>query len=130
MQGGGFHFRGSTSTGKTTSVFVGGSVCGGDSEHGFLQTWKATANGLEIIAADHNHSLLCLDEIGECDSREIGNVAYMLANGRGKARMTKTIQARHSQIIEIHAFRFDDAANPRIEIDLKELRATQAEIKT
>ncbi len=26
------------------------------------------------------------------------------------------------QIIEIHAFRFDDAANPRIEIDVKELR--------
>lgn len=25
------------------------------------------------------------------------------------------------QIIEIHAFRFDDKANPRIEIDLKEL---------
>jgi putative DNA primase/helicase len=96
MQGGGFHFRGATSTGKTTAVFVGGSVCGGDSEHGFLQTWKATANGLEIVAAGHNHSLLCLDEIGECESREIGNVAYMLGNGRGKTRMTKTIQARHS----------------------------------
>jgi crossover junction endodeoxyribonuclease RusA len=26
------------------------------------------------------------------------------------------------QIIEIHAFRFDDKANPRIEIDLKEIR--------
>lgn len=96
MQGGGFHFRGATSTGKTTAVFVGGSVCGGDSEHGFLQTWKATANGLEIVAAGHNHSLLCLDEISECESREIGNVAYMLGNGRGKTRMTKTIQARHS----------------------------------
>jgi len=96
MQGGGFHFRGATSTGKTTSLFVGGSVCGGDSEHGFSQTWKATANGLEIIAAGHNHNLLPLDEIGECNSREIGNVAYMLANGRGKTRMTKTIQAGRS----------------------------------
>lgn len=26
------------------------------------------------------------------------------------------------QIIEIHAFRFDDKANPRIEIDLKEIK--------
>lgn len=95
-QGGGFHFRGSTSTGKTTASLVGGSVWGGDSENGFLQPWKATANGLEIVAAGHNHALLCLDEIGECDSREIGNVAYMLANGRGKIRMTKTLQARHS----------------------------------
>ncbi len=93
MQGGGFHLRGTTSTGKTTSLFVGGSVCGGDGEHGFSQTWKATANGLEIIAAGHNHNLLSLDEIGECNGREIGNVAYMLANGKGKARMTKTIQA-------------------------------------
>ncbi len=96
MQGGGFHFRGSTSTGKTTASLVGGSVWGGDGAHGFVQTWKATANGLEIIAAQHNHALLCLDEIGECDNREIGNVAYMLANGRGKLRMAKTLQARNS----------------------------------
>ncbi|HEX8637749.1 MAG TPA: DUF927 domain-containing protein, partial [Pyrinomonadaceae bacterium] len=96
MQGGGFHFRGSTSTGKTTALLVGGSVWGGDSELGFVRTWKATANGLEIIAAMHNHALLCLDEIGECDSRTVGDVAYMLANGRGKARMNKTLQAKHS----------------------------------
>jgi uncharacterized protein (DUF927 family) len=95
-QGGGFHFRGSTSTGKTTALLTGGSVWGGDGERGFLQTWKATANGLEIVAAGHNHALLCLDEIGECEAREIGNVAYMLANGSGKLRMQKTLQARKS----------------------------------
>lgn len=97
MQGGGFHFRGATSNGKTTALYAGGSVCGGDgSEHGFLLPWKATLNGLEIVAAGHNHNLLCLDEIGECESREIGNAAYMPANGRGKIRMTKTIAVRHS----------------------------------
>jgi putative DNA primase/helicase len=95
-QGIGFHLRGSTSTGKTTALLTGGSVWGGDGERGFLQTWKATANGLEIIAAGHNHALLCLDEIGECEAREIGNVAYMLANGSGKLRMQKTLQARKS----------------------------------
>jgi len=95
-RGGGFHLRGSTSTGKTTALLTGGSVWGGDGERGFLQTWKATANGLEIIAAGHNHALLCLDEIGECEAREIGNVAYMLANGSGKLRMQKTLQARKS----------------------------------
>ncbi len=31
--------------------------------------------------------------------------------------------ADDKQIIEIHAFRFDDKTNPRIEIDLKEIRA-------
>lgn len=95
-KGGGLHFRGLTSLGKTTALLCAGSVWGGDDEHGFIQTWKATSNGLEIIAASHNHSLLCLDEIGECDPREVGTVAYMLANGKGKARMTKTIQAKKS----------------------------------
>ncbi len=32
------------------------------------------------------------------------------------------------QIIEIHAFRFDDKANPRIEIEVKQLRPVPAEI--
>ncbi|MEJ7862367.1 MAG: DUF927 domain-containing protein [Pyrinomonadaceae bacterium] len=94
VQGAGIHLRGSTSTGKTTALQVGGSVWGGDGEHGFMQTWKATANGLEIIAAGHNHALLPLDEIGECETREIGGVAYMLANGKGKTRMMKTLEAR------------------------------------
>ena len=94
MQGGGFHLRGTTSSGKTTSLAVGGSVSGGDGERANVQTWRSTANGFEITASAHNHTLLCLDEIGECDGREIGNVAYMLANGRGKSRMAKTIQAR------------------------------------
>lgn len=95
-KGGGLHFRGLTSLGKTTALLCAGSVWGGDDEHGFIQTWKATANGLEVIAAGHNHAPLCLDEIGECDPREVGNVAYMLANGRGKTRMTKTIQSKKS----------------------------------
>jgi uncharacterized protein (DUF927 family) len=98
MQGGGFHFRGPTSIGKTTVLHVGGSVWGGSKtdEHGYLQTWKGTSNGVEAVAASHNHALLCLDEISECDSREIGNVSYMLANGRPKTRMTKTLQTRKS----------------------------------
>lgn len=93
-QGGGFHLRGATSSGKTTSLAVGGSVSGGDGERANVQTWRSTASGFEITAAAHNHTCVCLDEIGECDGREVGNVAYMLANGRGKGRMAKTIQAR------------------------------------
>ncbi len=38
--------------------------------------------------------------------------------------------ADDKQIIEIHAFRFDDKANPRIEIDLKEIQPPEAERKT
>ncbi|HEX9005431.1 MAG TPA: DUF927 domain-containing protein [Blastocatellia bacterium] len=85
-EGGGIHFRGETTEGKTTALYVAGSVWGGGSEKGFLKRWKATGNGLEHVAACHNDSLLCLDEIAECDPREVGSIAYMLANGQGKIR--------------------------------------------
>lgn len=95
--GGGFHFRGTTSTGKTTALLVAGSVWGGSDEmSGFCQTWKSTANGLEILAAGHNHALLCLDEIGECEPRIVGDIAYMLANGSGKNRMARNTSRRKS----------------------------------
>jgi putative DNA primase/helicase len=92
--GGGFHIRGLTSTGKSTLQLVAGSVWGGGSSKGYLQSWRTTINGLEAIAELHNHGLLCLDEIEQCDPREVGEIAYMLANGIGKARMTRSIVAR------------------------------------
>ncbi|MGI8544857.1 MAG: DUF927 domain-containing protein, partial [Aridibacter sp.] len=93
-KGGGAHLRGSSSSGKSTALFVAGSVCGGGGENGFLHTWRATSNGLEGIAAAHNHALLCLDEIGQCEARDVGNVAYMLANGESKIRMTRGLQTQ------------------------------------
>lgn len=91
---GGFHLRGDTSTGKSTALYVGGSVWGGDNQKGFLETWKATVNGFEIVAQNHNHALLLLDEIQQVNAREVGDIIYTLANGFGKARMTKSITAR------------------------------------
>jgi uncharacterized protein (DUF927 family) len=61
---------------------------------GFIRTWRATSNGLEGVAALHCDSLLCLDEMGQVDSREGGHIAYMLANGVGKTRATRTGEAR------------------------------------
>ena len=94
IQGNGFNFRGLSSLGKTTALIVAGSVWGGDPDGGYIQTWKATSNGLEIVAKSHNHALLCLDEIGECEPREIGKIVYMLPNGKGKIRMNKTREAQ------------------------------------
>lgn len=85
-ESGGFHFSGGSSQGKTTSIVVAGSVWGGGGLHGFLRQWRATANGLEGVAALHSDSLLCLDEISQVSAREAGEVAYMLANGQGKSR--------------------------------------------
>jgi uncharacterized protein (DUF927 family) len=95
-QGGGFHFRGSSSLGKTTALLVAGSVWGGGGKDGFLQTWRSTASGLEAIAEMHNNGLLCLDEIGECEGHTIGKTAYMLANGQGKTRMARSVSLRKS----------------------------------
>ncbi len=92
--GGGFHLIGTSSTGKTTALFVAGSVWGGRSNKGFLDTWKATGNGLEAVAEMHNHSLLLLDEINEVDAKGVGEIVYALSNGFGKSRMNKDITAR------------------------------------
>ena len=45
-----------------------------------MQTWRATANGLEAAAELHNHGLLCLDELGQVDPKEAGETAYLLAD--------------------------------------------------
>ncbi len=92
--GGGFHLIGTSSTGKTTALFVAGSVWGGRSNKGFLDTWKSTGNGLEAVAELHNHSLLLLDEINEVNAHEVGEIVYALSNGFGKSRMNKNTTAR------------------------------------
>ncbi len=93
-ESGGFHFRGGSSTGKATALQVGGSVWGGGGVRGFIRTWRATSNGLEGVAALHCDSLLCLDEMGQVDGREAGHIAYMLANGVGKTRASRSGEAR------------------------------------
>lgn len=59
-----------------------------------MQQWCATANGQEGTAAAFNDYLLCLDEMGQIDPSELGNVAYMLANGVGKTRADKLGDSR------------------------------------
>ena len=92
VDSGGFHFRGGSSLGKTTNLRVAASVWGEPSR--FVRTWRATANGLESLAAFHNDSLLVLDELSQIDPKEAAQAAYMLANGQGKARMSKAATAR------------------------------------
>lgn len=89
--GGGLHLRGASSRGKSTALRVAASVWGSPR---FVQTWRATSNGLEGIATACNATLLALDEMGEVAGREAGAAAYMLANGVGKARAGRTGAAR------------------------------------
>ncbi len=90
-EGGGIHFVGDSSTGKTTLIEAACSVWGGPN---FRRSWRATANGMEGAAALFNDSLLALDEISECDPKEIGAIVYALGNGRGKQRASRSGAAR------------------------------------
>ncbi|MEO7128814.1 MAG: DUF927 domain-containing protein, partial [Rhodoferax sp.] len=90
-ESGGIHFVGDSSTGKTTAIEAACSVWGGPS---FRRSWRATGNGMEGVAALFNDSLLALDEISECDPREVGAIIYALGNGRGKQRASRSGAAR------------------------------------
>jgi uncharacterized protein (DUF927 family) len=89
--GGGFHFGGDSSQGKTSIVRAAASVWGGPP---YVHSWRATSNGLEGLAQQHNDGLLVLDELNQVEPREAGEAAYMLANGRGKARAGRGGAAR------------------------------------
>ncbi|GJM17083.1 MAG: hypothetical protein DHS20C13_24100 [Thermodesulfobacteriota bacterium] len=90
-ESGGIHLVGDSSTGKTTALEVACSVWGGVN---YRRSWRATANGMEGAAVLFNDCLLALDEISECDPREVGKIVYALGNGRGKQRATRTGGAR------------------------------------
>jgi len=87
VDGFGLHLYGASSTGKTAALYPALSVWGEPNQ--LRHSWRATANGLEGTALAHNDALLALDEMGEVDPKEAGDVAYMLANGQGKTRAGK-----------------------------------------
>ncbi|PTQ77452.1 uncharacterized protein (DUF927 family) [Nitrosomonas oligotropha] len=91
MESGGFHYRGTTSSGKTSALIVAGSVCGSPE---YLQRWRSTDNGLESTALSHCDALLTLDELKMIDARIAGESAYLLANGAAKVRANVTGGAR------------------------------------
>ena len=91
VEGGGFHLRGSSSSGKSTALAVAASVFGPPA---YVRTWRATDNALEAVASLYSDLLLPLDEIGQLDARNAGAAAYLLANGQGKSRSHRDGSAR------------------------------------
>lgn len=92
-ESGGFHYRGDSSTGKTSALVAAGSVCGSPE---YLQRWRSTDNGLESTALSHCDAVLCLDELKMIDARIAGESAYMLANGAAKVRAAVNGGARNT----------------------------------
>jgi putative DNA primase/helicase len=91
-ESGAIHLRGPSSCGKTTIIRAAASVWGAPRH--YVRQWRATTNGLEGIAALHNDGLLILDELSQIDPKAAGEAAYMLANGQGKIRASRTGAAR------------------------------------
>jgi uncharacterized protein (DUF927 family) len=87
QEGGGVHFYGRSSIGKTTILAAAASVWGrGATAGGFVRSWRATGNALEAEAARHSDVAIVLDEMGVVDAREAGSAVYQLAMGAGKGR--------------------------------------------
>ena len=91
MESGGFHFQGTTSTGKTSILRIGGSVFGSPE---YMELWRSTDNGMEGTALAHCDVLLTLDELKMLDPKIAVESAYMLANGTGKTRANQNGGAR------------------------------------
>jgi putative DNA primase/helicase len=92
-EGGGVHLRGDPGTGKSTALYVAGSVYGG---HDVTKKWLATATAIEAIAARHCDIILNLDELGLCDGGKVSDVIYWLADGSGKSRAARTAQLKET----------------------------------
>ncbi len=101
MENGCVHFYGTGSTGKTTSLKAAWSVYGPPQA---ALGWAGTAFGIENVATTYADTLLPLDEIHRADPKILGDVIYMLMNGRGKIRGAKAGGNQRVQAWTIMAF--------------------------
>lgn len=85
---GGFQFTGSSKDGKTLVLRAGASVWGYHKD--VKQQWRGTINGIESLASRHNDGWLFMDEQGMAAAHEVERVIYMLAEGKDKAKQTRT----------------------------------------
>src|SRR5262245_54046932 len=84
QDGGGIHFKGPSSIGKTAWARSAASVWG--SGETYVRSWRNTANAIEGAAVLATDTVLVLDELGVIDSRELNAAVYQLAIGSGKGR--------------------------------------------
>jgi putative DNA primase/helicase len=89
QEGGGVNIFGGSSQGKTTIAQAAASVWGRGSSPGYVRAWRATANGLEGVAASTSDTVLILDELGVVEARDVHAALYGLANGTGKVRAAR-----------------------------------------
>ncbi|TLU61207.1 DUF927 domain-containing protein [Thalassotalea litorea] len=91
MNGFGFHFVGPSSSGKTTLCLCAASVWGPPS---MIENWRMTDNAFELRALYHNDGVIVMDEISQALPSQVFDMVYMLGNGLGKTRATKSGELR------------------------------------
>ncbi|MBI6549944.1 DUF927 domain-containing protein [Xenorhabdus lircayensis] len=92
VDGGVFSLKGASTKGKSTAQHVAASVWGsGATTGGYSHSCNTTLVGIEVLATAHNDLPLILDELKSVNPKLVGQVAYMLALGQGKARGTKDV---------------------------------------
>ena len=96
----GGNLSGHSQTGKTTLIRCAMSA-NGPAEEEYIRTWRATANGLEAVAAENNDFLSVLDELSQANPHEAGSVVYMMGNSAGKQRAI-ALEARANHTIGEH----------------------------
>lgn len=90
-KGGGIHFKGGSSKGKSTALNIASSTWSNPEK--YYCSWRNTSNALEKTAYLRNDGLLILDEIGEFPSpKDLSPIPYMLINGMGKGRMNSNAE--------------------------------------
>ncbi len=88
-----FHFSGSSSIGKTTTLIVASSIWG----IGKPSSFRTTDNAAESLCKNSNDGLLLMDELAEVDPSSLEKITYLFGNGTGKGRSKKNGDA---QVIE------------------------------
>ena len=114
LAGGGFHLHADSSMGKTTTLIACGSLWGGGKD-GNIRSWGLSLSGSEAVAAMHDDSLLCLDDIAQAQREDLTKIAYMMANGFGKQRANIDGSARpvatwRTIVLSTGETSFEDAA--------------------
>lgn len=93
VENAGFHFFGKSSAGKSTAARALCSVwSSADVTSPEMSSWRNTDNGLEGRAASHHYFPMVLDEITQVKADLLVDIIYMLMNGTGKGRMSKTLR--------------------------------------
>jgi len=93
-ESGGIHLYGGTSIGKSTALQVCASVLGDPAK--IMKQWRTTSNAAEATCAAHNNLTLVIDEMGQANPTDVGEMIYMIGNGKGKGRLDRDARQKHT----------------------------------